>query len=222
MSERLNALPPQLMKQITLIGDSIRMGYTPFVADALAGEAEIWGPVNNGGPSGNVLSHLDEWILTRTPAADVVHVNAGLHDLKKDFESGRPQASLAEYEANVRQILSKLRDWRDRTGAPVIWATMTPVNEQRHHATKGFDRFEADVADYNAAAVRVARELDVPVNDLFAVIESGGRDRLLGPDGVHFTAEGYKLLARAVVACVQESLRLTSARGKSGPGARIG
>ena len=29
---------------VVLIGDSIRMGYQPFVTEALAGEAEIWAP----------------------------------------------------------------------------------------------------------------------------------------------------------------------------------
>ena len=37
---------------VVLIGDSIRMGYQPFVTEALAGEAEIWAPEENGGIAG--------------------------------------------------------------------------------------------------------------------------------------------------------------------------
>ena len=73
---------------------------------------------------------------------------------------------LAEYEGNVRQILQNLQ--RELNGA-VVWATTTPVDENWHHQNKGFDRLEADVEAYNAAARAVAEDLGVPIDDLFAV-----------------------------------------------------
>ena len=66
---------------------------------------------------------------------------------------------------------------------------------------------EEEVAAYNAAAVRVAGELGVPVNDLHAVIMAAGRDELLTQDGVHFTAEGSRLLGKAVAATVTPLVR---------------
>lgn len=59
------------MKTIILIGDSIRMGYSPFVRQELEGKAQIWEPEANGGTSRNVLSNLDEWVLARE--GDIVH-----------------------------------------------------------------------------------------------------------------------------------------------------
>jgi lysophospholipase L1-like esterase len=80
------------------------------------------------------------------------------------------------------------------------------VNEVWHHARKPFDRFEADVRAYNAVAVGVARELGVPVNDLFARVMEAGRDPWLLPDGVHFTDAGYRRLGQAVAAKIARHL----------------
>jgi len=189
------------MKTAVLIGDSIRMGYAETVRRELAGAAEVWDPDANGGTSENVLAHLDEWVISRDP--DLVHVNCGLHDLRREFGAATAAVPLAEYTANVRSILAAIKD---KTGATVIWAATTPVNEQWHHENKPFDRFEADVAAYNAAAAGVAEELGVPIDDLFAAMEQVGGDKCLRPDGVHFTAEGYARLGEAVAACIRPLL----------------
>ena len=185
---------------IVLIGDSIRMGYQDHVVSQLAGRAEVWAPEPNGGDSRNVLAHLDQWALSRQP--DIVHVNCGLHDLKRAF-GAESEVSLAEYERNVRQILQRLQ--RELNGA-VVWASTTPVDETWHHQNKGFDRLEADVETYNAAARAVAEDLGVPIDDLFAVVQREGKTRLLTQDGVHFTTEGSQLLGRAVAECIWEHL----------------
>jgi lysophospholipase L1-like esterase len=182
------------MKKVILIGDSIRMGYQDTVAQLLAGDAQLDFPPNNGGTSANVLAHLDEWAIDKLP--DVVHINAGLHDLARDGdEQGNPRIAIATYEQNVRTILSRLRD---ETHAVVIWALCTPVNERLHHENKAFDRFEDDVAQYNAAARRAAEQMNVPINDLYQFVMDAGRDGLLNPDGVHFTDEGKRLLGERV------------------------
>lgn len=181
---------------VVLIGDSIRMGYQDHVVSQLAGRVKVWVPKANGGDSRNVLAHLGQWVFSRQP--DLVHVNCGLHDLKRAFgaESAVP---LAEYEGNVRQILQRLQ--RELDGA-VVWTTTTPVDENWHHQNKGFDRLEADVEAYNAAASAVAEDIGVPIDDLFAVVEREGKARLLTQDGVHFTEEGSQLLGRVVAECV--------------------
>jgi len=189
------------VNRIVLIGDSIRMGYQEVVGSELDGLAEVWAPGDNGGNSANVLCHLDEWALSRP--ASVVHINCGLHDLKKQFDSAEAAIPVEQYEANVRQILERLV--RASQGA-VVFATTTPVNEMWHHENKGFDRIEADVTVYNEAAAAVAEGLAVPINDLFGVVAKAGRDRLLQDDGVHFTAEGYALLGKAVAKFVRRFL----------------
>jgi len=189
------------VKRILLIGDSIRLGYEAHVRRALEGQAEILSPRENGGTSVNVLAHLDEWAIAQQP--DVVHLNCGLHDLRREFGADENAVPLAAYEENLERIWSRLQG---ETEAALIWATTTPVHEGRHHATKGFDRFEADVVAYNAAALRVARRHELAIDDLYATVMSAGRDRLLLPDGVHYTDEGYALLGAAVVAAVRPLL----------------
>ena len=185
---------------IVLIGDSIRMGYQDHVVSQLAGRVEVWAPEENGGDSRNVLAHLDQWVFSRQP--DLVHVNCGLHDLKRAF-GAKSSVPLDEYEGNVRQILQKLQ--RELDGV-VVWATTTPVDENWHHQNKGFDRLEADVEAYNAAAHAVAEDIGVPIDDLFAVVEREGKARLLTQDGVHFTEEGSQLLGRVVAESVWRHL----------------
>jgi acyl-CoA thioesterase-1 len=189
------------MKKVVLIGDSISMGYHDTVRAALAGGAEVWRPEANCEDSRRVLAMFEQWIVE--PRPDVLHINAGLHDMKKSFGDGSYQVPLADYERNVREILRRALE---ETDAVVIWALTTPVNEPWHHANKPFDRLGADVSAYNAAARRVCRETGVEVNDLHAVVMAAGRDELLLPDGVHFGQEGCRLLGRAVAGAVAEHL----------------
>ncbi len=189
------------MKDVILIGDSIRMGYEATVRELLADVARVTAPKDNGATSDNVVAHLAEWALSRP--ADVIHINCGLHDIKAELDQPLRRIPLARYAANVRYMLTRLVN---ETDATILWASSTPVSEAAHNALKPFARYEADVAAYNAAAKEVAGELGVAVDDLFAIVTEAGRDELLMDDGVHFEAPGCELLGRAVAACVREVL----------------
>jgi lysophospholipase L1-like esterase len=185
------------MKKVVLIGDSIRMGYEPVVTAEMQGEAEVWGPEANGAHTVNVLLNLGAWALKRD--ADIVHVNAGLHDLKTVTYEGRDTVvPLSHYRENVAAIL---RHIRENTDAAVVWATTTPVDHERAHAAhagaRDFSRYHEDVIAFNSAAVEVAEAMGVPVNDLYSVIAQGDTG-WLADDGVHFAPEGYGALGRAV------------------------
>lgn len=71
------------MKTLVLIGDYVRKDYEPYVRELLAGVVEIKAPEENCRDSRVVLAHLDEWALAARP--DIVHINCGLHDLKREF-----------------------------------------------------------------------------------------------------------------------------------------
>src|SRR5439155_18642043 len=131
----------------------IRQGYAPLVAKLLQGKAVVVNPAANGGDSANVLKHLDEWAFNQK--ADVIHFNCGLHDLKLLKKTKRHQVELPAYEANLKEIVARLRKGTD---AALVFASTTPIHDERH-AQRGanFDRFEADVRRYNATAVTVLR-----------------------------------------------------------------
>ena len=189
------------MKTVILVGDSIRMGYEPVAVRELAGWAEVieLGGIQ-GGNTRNVLAHLDEWVISRDP--DIVHLNAGLHDMARDPGPGpENRVPLDEYRANLERILQTLQ--RD-TGAALVFALTTPVDLGRQLAiARGVNRTSEDVAAYNAAAREVAAGLGVAVNDLHAAVVEGGAGELLAEDGVHFTAAGDEVLGRAVAAAVR-------------------
>ena len=189
----------QRPRTATLIGDSIRMGYQPLVVRALSGRVDVWSDEQNGGDSRNVLANLEQWALARP--ADVLHVNCGLHDLKLLPEGY--QVPLEEYVKNIHAIMDKLAEkFRGR----VIWATTTPVIDERHQKVKPFERHEEDVRRYNEAALSVMQSHKVAVNDLHEVIVKAGPAVLLGEDGVHFNERGKEVLAEAVAAAILDAL----------------
>lgn len=197
--------PPEKLPKVVLIGDSIRLGYAPEVAKLLAGKATIVQAKANGGDSANVLKNLATWAIAEKP--DIVHFNCGIHDTKKDRQSGQFQVSSERYEKNLRAIVEQIRK---ETGAKVIFATTTPIIDDRAAAKREqatYQLLDASVVEYNAIATRVMQELKVPVNDLRAVIGEGEeRGKLMSDDGVHFTAAGTKKLAAAVAAAMDEQL----------------
>jgi acyl-CoA thioesterase-1 len=169
------------------------------VAKQLAGKAIVVSPKPNGEDSANVLRNLDEWVIKERP--DIVHLNAGLHDLK--LTGTAYQVPITEYERNLRAILEALRKG---TSARVIFATSTPILDALHAQRKaGFDRIEADVRRYNAAAVGVMKEKGVPVNDLHQLVEDRGTSLMAG-DGTHYTDAGYQVLAAAVARSILAQL----------------
>ena len=191
------------MKKVILVGDSIRMGYEPVAVRELAGWAEVieMGGIQ-GGNTRNVLAHLDEWVISRGP--DIVHLNAGLHDMARDLGPGpENRVPLDEYRANLERILQTLQR---ETGAALLFALTTPVDLGRQLAVaKAVNRTAEDVAAYNTAAREVAAGLGIAVNDLHAAVVEAGADELLAEDGVHFTAAGSEVLGRAVAAAVRAS-----------------
>ena len=181
------------MLKVTLIGDSIRMGYQPLVTCLLSGRTEVWGPEENGGDSRNVLANLETWAVNRP--ADVIQLNCGLHDIKVKSD-GSHQVPLAEFTDKLGAIVGRLCR---ETSARLVWATITPVVEDRHRRSRDFGRFNADIQAYNAEALKIVAEAGLAVTDLHAVIVGNDPSRCICQDGVHMTDLGNRLLAEAVV-----------------------
>ena len=189
------------LPRVLLIGDSISMGYTLPVRARLQGKANVHRPPENCGDSARGVKSLDQWL--GAGKWDVIHFNFGLHDLKYLDEKGayvtpdkgKQVASLADYEKNLRTLVARLK----QTGAKLIFATTTPVPS----ASSG--RVEHDELRYNETAVRVMKELGVTVDDLHALAASH-QDKIQRSHNVHFTDEGYGLLADQVTAHVLPAL----------------
>ena len=200
--------PTESLPKVVLVGDSIRLSYAPRVVKQLEGSALIVSSQSNGGDSSNVLKHLDAWVIRQKPA--VVHFNCGIHDTKKFKETGKFQVSPEQYEANLRTIVKRIRD---ETDAVVLFATTTPILDDRAAKTRSerdYELLNRSIEQYNAIALKVMRELKVPVNDLHTTISKPKSpetiETLIVNDGVHLSPTGRELLGEQVASFVRSYL----------------
>lgn len=198
--------------RVLILGDSISMGYTPVVQKLLADEMSVLRPMNRAGKMENCsgttsgVANIDRWLGIDGGKWDVIHFNWGLHDLKhvkpdgkaSDLASDPPQATAEVYEAQLRQIVAKLKP----TGAKLIFATTTPVPEG---AMKVY-RNNADVIRYNEAALRVMKEMGVAVNDLYGFALPRLAELQIQPANVHFTPLGSEALGAEVVKAIRAAV----------------
>ncbi len=194
------------MKKVSLIGDSIRIGYQSAVSGGLYGLAEIWAPEGNCMHSVHHLFNLQPWYLD--PAADVIHVNFGLWDCRRlGTDSTENAVPIEIFARNLDFILGKVRA---ATSAPIVWATITPVVQARYNARfcQPYDpcRVATDVERYNAAAASILARHEVLINDLHAFVEGHGRERMICEDGIHYTEEGCRLLGEQVTQVIRRFL----------------
>ena len=185
--------------KIVLIGDSIRMGYQPFVQKKLDGEAEVWGPAVNSRHSLWALDHFPEWVEAQKP--DVVHVNFGIHDSSIQAD-GEHQILLDQYRLCLKRFIAKVEAL---DGAQMIWATSTP----RYAAQDGKPMSEWPVLEavkldvYNAAALEIVNAAGLPVNDLHQTILDNDFAKCLREDGCHMTELGNEVLSDAVADAIR-------------------
>ncbi len=139
-----------MRRKILLLGDSIRMGYQPFVQDILKNEAEVWGPDENCAYALYTVTRLSIW-LKEFGVPDLVHWNNGLHDSGCNLRRGPVQFSIGDYLRNLEEIYKQLQ----ATGAKIIWATTTPVSKiQTQIPFWSFSN--EDITKYNLAASNFA------------------------------------------------------------------
>jgi lysophospholipase L1-like esterase len=184
--------------KILIIGDSISLGYTPYVQEILAEQAIVLHNPGNAQHTGTGLEKIEEWI--GDGEWDIIHFNWGLWDLayrhpdakvygNRDKINGTITYSVAEYAANLDSIVKVLKS---STTATLVFATTTYVPKQEA------GRYKRDPVRYNKAAKKVMTRNKVLVNDIYHQSRSIHRQYGKGEDDVHFTKEGYQKLANVV------------------------
>ncbi len=215
--EFLSAQPAPVAKpkplKVVLAGDAIRIGYGPLVAKRLEGKLNVVSPPADGGDSAELLQKLDDWLIREQP--DIIHFSCGLRDLGIAKASKMHQVEPAQYEANLRKIVGRLKK---EAKAALVFANTTPVLDERcNRGEPEFKRFEADVQRYNATALAIMKEAGIPVHDLHWVVAQGGLEQVLAADGVHLTAAGSERLAEAVADCLLRQATLVRYPGGYSP-----
>lgn len=191
---------------VLILGDSISMGYTPYVRRFLKGQAEVFrtgnGRENNQGTTYS-LKHIDRYLRARE--YDIIHFNWGLHDLKhvkiagsqesSDSFNDPRQAEPEVYRNNLEALVAKLK----QTGAKLIFATTTPYPAGVKPA-----RLPADARLYNEIALEIMKANDIQVNDLYS-LALPKLSELQKPKNVHFTAKGSEVLAKQVADVIRSA-----------------
>jgi arylsulfatase A-like enzyme len=191
------------LPKVLIIGDSISLGYTPFVQKMLKGKAHVvHTPSNNAGTTLG-RQRLSEWLSDVD--WDLIHFNWGLHDLKHvqagtGKNSNDPddpqQADVTQYRKNMGTLVRQLK----QIGADLIYATTTP-----YPAGVKPCRVPEDAQRYNQAALHIMKRNDIAINDLYSHVLPKLTE-LQQPVNVHFGKAGSEYLAKQVAASIKAKL----------------
>ncbi|MFC5649464.1 SGNH/GDSL hydrolase family protein [Paenibacillus solisilvae] len=182
------------LKKVLLLGDSIRMGYEPYVREGLKELAVVTAPEENGRFSSYTLWGVNLWIK-EFGVPDVVHWNNGLWDLHHEAPMIEALTSLEEYIRNLKRIINELK----RTGAKIIFATTTPV------PADAIGRSNAEIDRYNEAAIELMIKHGVEVNDLNALVKQDFQGNIC-EDRLHLSEQGYRKCAVQVMEAIKSNL----------------
>jgi lysophospholipase L1-like esterase len=193
------------MKNILLIGDSIRFGAPPsspgygvYVKEMLADKANVYAPDDNCRFAQYTLRYLYDWAQQfDAQSIDVIHWNNGLWDVLR-LNGDEPLTPLDMYVNMLERIYNMMRNLFP--DAKIIFANSTTVKEA--WANPAFMRYNAEIDKYNDAAKALMDKLGVTVNDLNSITKNF--DDSLRSDWVHYGEEGSKILADAVVKKITE------------------
>ena len=192
-------------KNVLIIGDSISIGYTPFVQESLKGKAEVIHNPKNAQHTGNGLEKIHSWIGDKK--WDVIQFNWGLWDLcyrhksskvqgKRDKVNGEITYSIEDYAKNLEKLVSIL----ETTGAKLIFVTTTYVPE------KEAGRFKEDPIKYNKVAKEIMKKHNIQINDIFDQSIKIHQKYGNGEDDVHYSEEGYAKLSKPIIKMLQKNI----------------
>ena len=211
------------MKNLLLLGDSIRKGYDSFVKEKLEGRTNVFFSEDNGRFAQYTLRSLSNWQGELSlPEIHVVHWNNGLWDVlhmnanptgkdgEAECETISPENVPSDilfdkdpltppdfYRYMLGRILTRIRQLFPK--AEVIFATTTPVIEEQ--ATWAY-RSNAEIDSYNQIAREVLVPRGVRINELgdFAAKSCSNLHR----DWVHYNDEGSSLLADEIIQFLEQ------------------
>ena len=191
------------MKNILLIGDSIRMTYDESVKKSLEGIANVYFPNENCRFASYVLRYLHEYVnLIEDKNVDILHWNAGLWDSLRLFEE-EPHTPIDVYAYYIERICARIKKLLPKT--KVIFATSTLVLSEK--MDKNFKRYNDEIEKYNSVAVEIVKKYGFLVNDLCAVSKTLPENTHSDP--VHYyTSQGTKALSEQVLYHLSKALNL--------------
>lgn len=184
--------------KILIVGDSISLGYTPYVREDLQGIAQVYHNRGNAQHTGTGLDSIETWIGTKD--WDIIQFNWGLWDLcyrhpdsktqgNRDKVHGTITYELEDYGKNLDSIVQWMKAKSD---AKLIFVTTTYVPEDEA------GRYQEDAIRYNQLAKRIMEENGVVINDIYEASRRIHRHYGKDSGDVHYLPEGYRALAKEI------------------------
>ncbi|MBO5218627.1 MAG: SGNH/GDSL hydrolase family protein [Clostridia bacterium] len=188
------------MKEVLLLGDSIRMAYQKRVTELLGGEFHVSAPGENCRFAAYTLNSLRMW-LPKLPKPDIIHWNNGLWDTAILYPEDGCFTHLGEYADALEKILRELQ----KTGAKIVFASSTPVSPEKEFLTTAAPpaHKNEDIRRYNAAARIIMEQNGIEINDLYQLVEPHISE-YISADMIHPTPAGVEALAAAVSNKIKE------------------
>lgn len=199
-----------------VLGDSISIQYGPHLQKMVeglceysrkSGEEEALKDLDipqgaNGGDSRMVLEYL-KYLISTGWTTDLLVVNCGLHDMRKNPPERNFQVAPEQYRKNLAAIFAAAKE----NGIPVLWVRSTPAITEVHNSKMdpdtGFMRYTEDLIEYNRIADDVAAQAGVFVADLYSFTKNLGGNEVFA-DHVHFVEEVQKLHAAFLAGIILE------------------
>lgn len=184
-----------------MIGDSISIHYGPYLREMIKDKftydrkrglehalIDLDKPVGaNAGDSSMVLEYLQEEHKLGS-IYDILIINCGMHDLRRDRESNKVQIEIDKYKSNLEEIVKISKEISNE----VIWISLTPIIDKIHNARKaGVLRYSSDVEKYNEVSTSVMKDGKVKIVDLYNFTKNLGK--VIYCDHVHFKDEVRRL-----------------------------
>lgn len=190
-------------KKLFLLGDSISMQYSPYLEKMLSGKFSIIRKQDSGegeqnldvpkgsniGDSRMALKYIKFKLSDERFTPDLITLNCGLHDIKRNPTNQTIAVDTTEYRKNLEEIASIV----SKRKIEMIWIRTTAVVDSIHSKNKGFSRYAKDLEKYNAIADEVFKKNNVKSIDLYSFTKNLGGNRYV--DHVHYNDETKMLQA---------------------------
>jgi hypothetical protein len=180
------------MKQILLLGDSIRMYYQDKVKEKLGEKFNVVMPKENCRFSNYTLNSIRLW-MSEFPDPDIIHWNNGLWDVAHINDEDFCFCPIKDYLSNMERIFRFLKN---TTKAKIILATTTPTRKEKEsHPTS--KHFVEEIILYNKALIERFEGRVAAIDDLFGIVIPE-LDKMICEDYIHLTEYGKESCSQAV------------------------
>ncbi|KAF6147055.1 hypothetical protein GIB67_036774 [Kingdonia uniflora] len=216
--------------QFVLFGSSIVQlsysndGWGAALTDIYARKADILLRGYNGWNSRRALQVINQvFPKDALVQPSLVIVYFGGNDSIEPHSRGlSPHVPLAEYIGNMRSIAIHLKSLSEKTR--IIFLSCPPINEDQVREISSSNELSLSRSNesgrrYSEACVKLCREMDLKVVDLWTAIQKqdGWMNACFTTDGIHLTSEGSKIVVEEILKVIKEAEWEPSLHWKSLP-----